>query len=96
MPESRGRDALVNYFRGFLALAREKDAGFILDSQTWKAHMHWAGDLGTTEKELKEANRDAIAFIAGLRDGYSGNAKPVVLNGVIGPRGDKISTDCGC
>ncbi len=93
LPESKGRDALANYFRGFLSLAREKDAGFILDSQTWKAHMHWAEDLGATDEELREANRDAIAFITGLRDEFSGNAKPVVLNGVIGPRGDAYAPE---
>ncbi len=93
LPESKGRDALANYFRGFLSLAREKDTGFILDSQTWKAHMHWADDLGATDEELHEANRDAIAFITGLREEFSGNAKPVVLNGIIGPRGDAYAPE---
>ena len=93
LPESKGRDALANYFRGFLSLARETDAGFILDSQTWKAHMHWAEDLGATDEELHEANCDAIAFITGLRDEFSGNAKPVVLNGIIGPRGDAYAPE---
>ncbi len=93
LPEPKGREALAKYLRGFLSLAYEKDAGFILDSQTWKAHMHWAEDLGTTDEKLHEANRDAIAFIAGLRDEYSGNAKPVVLNGVIGPRGDAYAPE---
>ena len=93
LPESKGRDALANYFRGFLSLAREEDAGFILDSQTWKAHMHWAEDLGATDEELHEANRDAIAFITGLREEFSGNAKPVVLNGIIGPRGDAYAPE---
>lgn len=93
LPEPKGRDALANYFRGFLSLAREKDAGFILDSQTWKAHTHWAEDLGATDEELHEANRDAIAFITGLRDEFSGNAMPVVLNGIIGPRGDAYAPE---
>jgi homocysteine S-methyltransferase len=93
LPDSKGRDALANYFRRFLTLAREQDAGFILESQTWKAHMHWAGDLGATEEELSEANRDSVAFIAGLRDEFSGNAKPIVLNGVIGPRGDAYAPE---
>jgi homocysteine S-methyltransferase len=93
LPDSRGREALANYFRGFLSLAREKDAGFILDSQTWKAQMHWAGDLGAREEELGEANRESLAFITGLRDEYSGNAMPVVLNGLVGPRGDAYAPD---
>ncbi len=93
LPEPNDRDALANYFRAFLSLAREKDAGFILESQTWKAHMHWAKDLGATDGELSDANRDAIAFIAGLRDEFSSNAKPIVLNGIIGPRGDAYAPE---
>lgn len=93
LPDKRGREALANYLRGFLSLAREYDAGLVLDSQTWKAHMHWADDLGATEEELREANRDAIEFIASLRDEYADNAKPVVLNGLIGPRGDAYAPE---
>lgn len=82
-----GRAALAAYFRGFLALAETMDAGFILDSPTWKAHRHWSDDLGETDEQLRIANLDAIAFIAALRD-EAGNRRPVVLNAVIGPRGD--------
>jgi len=37
LPDPHGREAVANYFRGFLSLANEHDAGFLLDSQTWKA-----------------------------------------------------------
>lgn len=93
LPDARGRDAIADYMRGFLSLARDTEAGFILDNQTWKAHMHWAGDLGATEAELSAANRDAVAFISGLRDEYADNAGPVVLNGIIGPRGDAYAPE---
>ena len=39
------------------------------------------------------ANKDSIAFIAELRDEYSTNNKPIVLNGVIGPRGDAYAPE---
>ncbi len=55
--------------------------------------MHWAGDLGATEEELKEANHDSVALIAGLRDEFSDNAKPIVLDGAIGPRGDAYAPE---
>lgn len=87
-----GRAALTDYYRGFLSLAEQHDTGFILDSQTWKAHPHWARDLGASEEELEAANRDSIAFIAGLRDAFTG-AGPVVLNGIVGPRGDAYAPD---
>lgn len=88
LPSPGGRAALTRYFEGFLALAKEQSAGFILDSVTWKAHGHWAKSLGMTTAELRAANEDAIRFIADLRDRFAGNAKPIVLNAVVGPRGD--------
>lgn len=93
LPDSKGRAAMSHYFHGFLSLARDAGLGFVLDSPTWKAHMHWAKDLGASESDLKAANRDAVAFISELRDSFAGNAKPIVLNGLVGPRGDAYAPD---
>ena len=93
LPDPHGRQAIADYFRGFLSLANEHDAGFILDSQTWKAHPHWAEDLAETEEELRQANKDSVAFISSLRDEFSGNSKPIVLSGTIGPRGDAYAPE---
>ena len=88
LPDPKGRAALTRYFEGFLNLAKEQGTGFILDTVTWKAHRHWADKLGASETELKAANQDCVRFIEDLRVRFAGNAKPIVLNGVIGPRGD--------
>jgi homocysteine S-methyltransferase len=93
LPEESGREVLRDYFRGFLTLAKEMNAGFQLDSQTWKAHMHWANDLTESEEDLKKANQDAIAFIAELREEFKDNAKPIVLNALVGPRGDAYAPE---
>ena len=93
LPDTAGREALRNYLSGFLSLAKDMGTGFILDSQTWKAHMHWAGDLGSTEGELRAINEEAIEFISALRDEFSSNEKPIVLNGVVGPRGDAYAPE---
>jgi len=93
LPDPVGREAMADYFRGFLALANEYDAGYILDSQTWKAHMHWAADLGEDDAFLQKANEESIAFIAGLRQEFSGNKLPIVLNAPIGPQGDAYAPE---
>jgi homocysteine S-methyltransferase len=93
LPDPHGREALANYYRGFLSLANERDAGFVLDSQTWKAHPHWAEDLAETEQDLRQANEHSIKFIVKLRDEFSGNSRPIVLNGNIGPRGDAYAPE---
>lgn len=93
LPKPEGRDALARYFRKFLSLARDRGAGFILETQTWKAHMRWADDLGATKDELIESTRDSVDFTKELRAEFSGNAKPIVLNGVIGPCGDAYAPE---
>jgi S-methylmethionine-dependent homocysteine/selenocysteine methylase len=93
LADEAGRRAVAEYLRGFLELAGDIGAGFVLDSQTWKAHPHWAGALQASEADLAAANRDAIAFIGELRSEFSANAAPIVLNGLIGPRGDAYAPD---
>ena len=88
LPTPEGRAALTRYFEGFLRLAKEMDTGFILDSVTWKAHAHWASSLHASRAELRAANEDSLGFIADLRERFGGNAKPIVLNAVMGPCGD--------
>ena len=87
LPEPRGRAAIERYFEGFLSLARDMDVGYILDTVTWKAHRHWASALGETPAELRAANEASAALAAELRE-RARNPRPVVLNAVIGPRGD--------
>jgi len=93
LPDPKVRDFIAGYYRRFIDLAHDQEAGFVLGSQTWKAHMHWADEQGVTEDELRAANHDSVAFIAGLRDEYSGETGPIVLEGVIGPRGDAYAPD---
>ena len=89
---SEGRAALTAYFNGFLQLAQDIGAGFVLDAVTWKAQRHWAADLGASIEALKAANEQAVAFAADLRD-RTANSYPVVLGAIIGPRGDAYRPD---
>ena len=93
LPKPTEREVMASYFGDFLALANQYDAGFILDSQTWKAHMHWADDLGATEQELRKANEESIRFIAGIRSAHPDNVNPIVLNGVVGPTSDAYAPE---
>ncbi len=93
LSDSKGREAIAQYFRGFLSLAERLGTGFILDSQTWKAHPHWAADLGASAEDLLQSNLQAISFLEGLRAEFADNDHPVVINGVIGPRGDAYAPE---
>ena len=84
LESAEGRDALRRYFEPYLAIARELGTGFVLDTATWRANPDWGAQLGHDVERLTEANRDAVAFAREL----AGDDADVVVNGVIGPRGD--------
>lgn len=87
-----GRQALKDYFSGFINLAKQGGTGLILDTVTWKAHRHWAADLEETISFLHDANRSAVALIAELRE-LADSPHPIVLNAPIGPRGDAYAPE---
>jgi S-methylmethionine-dependent homocysteine/selenocysteine methylase len=82
-----GRAHLRAYFAPFLALAAEHEAGFQLDTPTWRANRDWGARLGYDPAELHRVNRDAVAFARALA-ATEAPGVPVRVNGVAGPRGD--------
>jgi homocysteine S-methyltransferase len=82
-----GKLALNQYFNEFLDLADSQKAGFILDTPTWRANPDWCCKLGYDHEEIERINVDAAQFVLNLRDKRR-PSRPVVINGVIGPRGD--------
>jgi S-methylmethionine-dependent homocysteine/selenocysteine methylase len=79
--------AVRDYFDGFFAVAQRDDAGFILDTPTWRASPDWGKRLGYSRSGLRDANTRWVEVMAGIRDGWAA-AQPVLLDGSIGPRGD--------
>jgi S-methylmethionine-dependent homocysteine/selenocysteine methylase len=85
-----GAKQLRSYFEPYLAVAREKGVGFVLDTATWRANPDWAEKLGYSMEELDEANRTAVELAEEIR---AGEDIPVVIDGVVGPRGDGYDPD---
>ena len=85
-----GRRRLADYYCPYLELAAETpQAGFILETATWRASADWGALLGYDATALVAANHDAAALVSELRDQWQPRiAGPVVLSGQIGPRGD--------
>jgi S-methylmethionine-dependent homocysteine/selenocysteine methylase len=83
-----GRVLLRDYFAPFLAIAKAYGTGFVLDTATWRANPDWGARLGFDSASLAEANRTSVEFAVELG---AGAGVPVVINGVLGPRGDGYS-----
>nr|CAD6601170.1 homocysteine S-methyltransferase [Rhizobium sp. TCK] len=86
--DEQGRQELTEYYEAYLAIARERGLGFILDTPTWRANPDWAAQLGYDLEGLAAINRRSVAYVASLRELWERPGLPIVLNGVLGPRGD--------
>jgi homocysteine S-methyltransferase len=83
-----GRATLTRFFEPYLELAKRYRVGMILDTPTWRANTDWGARLGYDADALAEVNRMAVGFLDALRRQHAQPDLPLVLNGVIGPRGD--------
>ncbi len=93
LEDEQGRAALRDYFSSFLAVAREHNAGFIVDTATWRSNPDWGALLGYDAAALDRVNREAVAFAQDLRGEQDGANAPIIVNGVVGPRGDGYAVD---
>lgn len=79
---------LKNYYREYLNIAKKNNAGFILESPTWRANPDWAYKLGYSEKDLIKVNQEAISQLNDLKNEYSNSISNIFISGQLGPRGD--------
>ena len=91
--DEAGRGHLERYFEPYLRTAGDHGAGFVLDTPTWRANADWGAKLGHSAAALAEANREAVAWAVRLRDAFATERTPVVVSGLIGPRGDGYRAD---
>ena len=80
-----GRRALRDYYGTYVALARDRGVGLLLDTPTWRANRDWGELLGYTEEELASVDREAVQLVEELR---TADGPPIVVSGCVGPRGD--------
>jgi S-methylmethionine-dependent homocysteine/selenocysteine methylase len=83
-----GRARLRRYYDGYLAIARDNGAGFVMETPTWRANSDWAQQLGFTPAQLDDVNRDAVALAEEVRAAATADGITAVVSGCIGPRGD--------
>ncbi|RVC72998.1 homocysteine S-methyltransferase, partial [Mesorhizobium sp. M4A.F.Ca.ET.022.05.2.1] len=77
----------------YLDIAEQRGVGFVLDTPTWRANPDWAGKLGYSRSELSAANRRAVTWARALAAPYAARGMLVLVNGVVGPRGDGYQVD---
>ena len=84
--DETGRDAMRRYFESFLRIAQERGVPFVLGTPTWRANRDWGQRLGYTPDALARVNVDAVAFVREVAASHP--AVEILVEGVLGPRGD--------
>ncbi|HEV8691703.1 MAG TPA: homocysteine S-methyltransferase family protein [Ideonella sp.] len=90
LADAASRERLRRYYEPYLALASQTpDAGFVLETPTWRANADWGQLLGHDAESLARVNLEAVRLVRELRDEWQSRiGGGIVLSGVIGPRGD--------
>ena len=83
-----GTEALRNYYRRHIQVARDAHVGFLFEAPTWRASIGWARQLGLDENAVADVNRRAIDLVVKLREEAGEMQGPMVISGLIGPRDD--------
>jgi homocysteine S-methyltransferase len=86
LDNAEGIAALRGYFAPYIELARERQAGLVLDAPTWRASSHWGGLLGYGAAQLADVNRRAVELLQEIRDGAPDVR--IVIGGCVGPCDD--------
>jgi homocysteine S-methyltransferase len=95
LDDELGRERLKSYYVPYLELCAESPgAGFVLETPTWRASPSWAALLGVDRERLRAINVLAVQLLCTLRDRWAPRlGGPVVVSGIIGPRGDGYRAD---
>jgi homocysteine S-methyltransferase len=84
----KGRAWLSGYYAQHLKIAEARGLGFVLDTATWRANTDWGAQLGYDRAGLHRVNLAGVRLCQEVRDAWAGRVAPMVVSGVIGPRGD--------
>ncbi len=90
LEDELGRERLKLYYVPYLEICADlPGTGFVLETPTWRANPDWARLLGVDAARLRRLNVEAAQLVRSLRDRWAPRlGGPIVLSGVIGPRGD--------
>lgn len=89
----QGEQRLRDYFVRHIDIAKAHNAGFVLESATWRASPDWGAKLGYKPFDLIALNRRSIALLVELREQNETSQCPMPISGNIGPRGDGYFPD---
>jgi S-methylmethionine-dependent homocysteine/selenocysteine methylase len=88
LKSGNGYQAIKDYYRRYLNIARKYRMNFVLESPTWRANPDWMEKIGYPASALSEMNEKAVQLLAELKKEFENEIPHIILSGCIGPRGD--------
>lgn len=88
LKDEKGYNAIKNYYKRYLNIAKKIKTGFILESPTWRANPDWIEKLDYPAATLSEVNKKAVQLLVDLRKEFENDVPGIILSGCVGPRGD--------
>lgn len=88
LKHEKGYNAIKDYYRRYLEIAKKYKTNFILESPTWRANPDWIERIGYFRHQLQELNEKAVVLLQGLKTEFKNDIETILISGCIGPRGD--------
>ncbi len=90
--DKRGRACLTDYHRKLVEAAVANGFGVINEGLHYRASRDWGELIGFSREALEEINIRGIEFYKDFAREYESPETPMIVGGVIGPRGDAYET----
>jgi S-methylmethionine-dependent homocysteine/selenocysteine methylase len=88
LKDEDGCKLMRSYYLTYINIARKYNVGLVLESATWRASPDWLRKLGYADQDVISVNHKAIELLGDIRDQYETEKTPIIIGGIIGPRGD--------
>jgi len=79
---------LRDMFRSYLDVVAKNEMCALMGGLDYRASPDWGELLGYSPEGLAEANHHAITFLREIADDYTSDIPEILIQGIIGPRGD--------
>lgn len=93
LKDEAGTERLRAYYDHYAAGAAARGLGFVLDSPNWRSSPDWGARMGLSRAQLADINRRGVALMHEVRARHETALSPMVVSGVLGPRGDGYRAD---
>ncbi|CAF1443227.1 unnamed protein product [Adineta steineri] len=88
LKEDTNREWMKNHIAKFVKVGQKYNVGVILETPTWRANPDWINKIDFSGEDVISINSKAVDLINDIRNEYQTEKVPIVINGVVGPRGD--------